>query len=372
MGVLSGTLGPLSHAMPMFARPVVPFSAQPARRSLRLQALVVLAVVASLVLAGCGGDDDDPKEADARPSSQPTQGGTTLAAVWPLTGLPAPEGAPKHPVMVVKIDNSSASEPQVGLGKADMVVEELVEGGITRLATMFYSKLPQTAGPVRSMRASDIGVVTPTHAVLVASGAAPPTYGRLNAAKVKYFTEGAPGMFRNSSRRAPYNLFMRLPELAKSLKSKPVVPASYLPWGQESEFAGGRPATAIDVRFSPATTTSFRYNAKSKKYLNTNTHASANDQFKADSVLVLRVRQGDAGYKDPGGNFVPETLFFGKGQLMLFHNGQVVRGTWSKKKRESPLVLETAAGEMRVPAGHVWIELLPRAKDGGSVKFTGR
>ena len=336
--------------------------------SARLQALAVLAVVASLVLAGCGGKDDE-KKADDRPSSQPTQGGTKLAAVWPLTGLPAPEETPNHPVMVVKIDNTSSSEPQVGLGKADMVVEELVEGGITRLATMFYSEIPEVAGPVRSARASDIGVVRPTHAVLVASGAAPPTYGRLNAAKVRYFTEGAPGMFRNGSRRAPYNLFIRLGVLAKSLKKAPVVPASYLPWGQESDFTGARPAKNISVRFSPATTTTFRFNPKTKKYLNTNSHAPASDQFKADSVLVLRVREGDAGYLDPGGNRVPETLFFGKGEVMLFHNGQVVRGTWSKPKRESPLVLKTAAGAMKVPPGHVWLELLPRAKDGGSVRF---
>ena len=115
------------------------------------------------------------EKADDRPTSQPTQGGTELAAVWPLTGLPAPAETPNHPVMIVKIDNTAASEPQVGLAKADMVVEELVEGGITRLAAMFYSKLPAKAGPVRSARASDIGVVTPTHAVLIASGMAPPT-----------------------------------------------------------------------------------------------------------------------------------------------------------------------------------------------------
>ncbi|HEX2893259.1 MAG TPA: DUF3048 domain-containing protein, partial [Marmoricola sp.] len=139
----------------MTARP----PAVPSRSRKRLQALVALAVVASLALAGCGGKSND-KKAEPRPSSQPTQGGTQLAAVWPLTGLPAPETTPNHPVMIVKIDNTAASDPQYGLGSADMVVEELVEGGITRLAAMFYSKLPAKAGPVRSARASDIGVVT--------------------------------------------------------------------------------------------------------------------------------------------------------------------------------------------------------------------
>ena len=338
----------------------------------RLRALVVLAAVASIALAGCGGKDTETKkEAEDRPTSQPTQGGTQLAAVWPLTGLPAPETTPGHPVIIVKIDNTSASDPQAGLGKADMVVEELVEGGITRLAAAFYSELPTKAGPVRSARASDIGVVTPTHAVLVASGMAPPTVARLNAAKVKYYTMGAPGVVRAPDGKHDFlhSVFADLPKLAKSLKKSAVVPASYLPWGQESDFAGGQPATNVDVSFSRATTTSFRFDPQSKKYVNTNSHAPAGDQFKPDSVLVLRVREGDAGYRDPAGNPVPETLFFGKGQLMLFHNGQVTRGTWSKDGRDGQLVLTTAAGPMKVPAGHVWIELLPNKKAGGAVRF---
>ena len=207
----------------MTARP----PALTSRSRRRLQALVVLAVVASLALAGCGGKSSDKKSED-RPSSQPTQGGTQLAAVWPLTGLPAPETTPNHPVMIVKIDNTAASDPQYGLGHADMVVEELVEGGITRLAAMFYSKLPAKAGPVRSARASDIGVVTPTHAVLVASGMAPPTVARLNAAKVRYFTMGAPGVVRAPDGKHDYlhSVFVNLPTLAKSLKKSAVVPAA--------------------------------------------------------------------------------------------------------------------------------------------------
>jgi hypothetical protein len=350
----------------MTARP----SVRPARTGLRLPALVVLALVASLVLAGCGGKSDK-KTAEDRPTSQPTQGGTELAAVWPLTGLPAPAETPNHPVMIVKIDNTAASDPQVGLRKADMVVEELVEGGITRLAALFYSTLPGKAGPVRSARASDIGVVTPTHAVLVASGMAPPTVARLNRAHVRYFTMGAPGVARNPDGQHDFlhSVFVDLPKLARSLKKEPVVPANYLPWGSESDFAGGQPATSIDVAFSRATTTKFTYDAKTKKYTNTNSHAPANDQFKPDSVLVLRVREGDAGYRDPAGNPVPETLFFGNGQLLLFHGGQVTRGTWHKDKRDSPLELSTAAGPMKVPAGHVWIELLPNKKAGGSIRM---
>jgi hypothetical protein len=84
-------------------------------------------------------------------------------------------------------------------------------------------------------------------------------------------------------------------------------------------------------------------------------------------VLVLRVQVGDAGYLDPGGNRVPETKFTGQGQAMLFHDGRLVRGTWSKSSLDAPLKLSTKAGKLIVPAGRTWIELIPA--DGGDVTF---
>ena len=63
----------------------------------------------------------------------------------------------------------------------DMVVEELVEGGLSRLAAFFYSTLPQgLVGPARSMRATDIGIVKPVDAILVGSGGAPRTLARID------------------------------------------------------------------------------------------------------------------------------------------------------------------------------------------------
>lgn len=54
---------------------------------------------------------------------------------------------------------------------------------------------------------------------------------------------------------------------------------------------------------------------------------------------------------------------------MLFHQGQVVRGTWTKKSKETPIQLSTRAGPLKVPAGHVWVELVPNQNRGGNVTF---
>jgi len=333
---------------------------------------VTTALIAALVLAGCGGGGDKKSPSgNNTPGAQATEGGTKLTQISPMTGLKV-SSLPDHPVMVVKIDNTFNSEPQVGLGSADMVVEELVEGGITRLATMFYSKLPAVVGPVRSARASDIGVIKPANAVLVASGAATRTQNRLRDAGIAMHFEGSAGMYRDGSRHAPYNLFMRLPRFITSLHHKARPTQNYLPWGSESDFTGVSPATNIAVRFSSTSTTRFRYSAGAHKYVNTNSHASSSDHFLADSVLVLRVREGNAGYHDPAGNPVPEAKFFGRGSVLLFHHGQVIRGTWSKPKPTSALTLRTTAGGLKVPAGHVWIELMPAAgplNAAGSVRY---
>ncbi|RYE80031.1 MAG: DUF3048 domain-containing protein, partial [Myxococcales bacterium] len=278
-----------------------------------------LALGLALSLAACGGSDK--KSGDDATGPQNTADGKKLVGMWPLTGLPANQAAPKHPVMVVKIDNTSSAQPQIGLSKADLVTEELVEGGITRLAVAFYSKIPKVVGPVRSMRASDIGIVKPTQGVLVASGAAGQTIGRLNKEKVKFFSEGGPGYFREGSRSAPYNLMVNLPETAKAVRKRAVVPPAYLPFQADSEWKGVTPASKISVQMSRSHTTNWEY--RGGKYHNINTHAADGDHFEADTVLVLRVKIGDAGYLDPANNPVPETIYKGKGNAMVFHKGQL-------------------------------------------------
>src|SRR5262245_5540354 len=96
----------------------------PRPRSTRAVAVVAAAAL-SLSLAACGGDD---KKSEDKPNSQPVSGGTKLAALWPLTGEPVTGSTPDRPVIVTKIDNTANSRPQVGLKKADLITEELVEG----------------------------------------------------------------------------------------------------------------------------------------------------------------------------------------------------------------------------------------------------
>jgi len=336
----------------------------------RAQLTTALIAVSSLLLVGCGSGDDTSGDKQ-KPASQQVAPSEEVVSTWPLTGLEAEGGedvAKPYPVLVTKIDNTYASAPQLGLGKADMVVEELVEGGLTRLAAFFYSSLAEKVGPVRSMRASDIGIVSPVNASIVTSGAAPVTINRIKGAGITFYPEGSDGLYRDTSRSAPYNVFADLTKVAQTAQQEPARPDDYLPWGPEEDFPGGQKATKIAATFGGGHTTNWTYDGQ--HYNNENSYAAQGDHFPADTVLVLRVKVGDAGYKDPAGNPVPETQLEGQGPAMIFHGGRLVRGTWSKSGLDKPIKLSTQAGELTVPAGRTWIELVPAQN--GNVTFTKR
>jgi len=334
----------------------------------RARLITTVLLSSSLLLVGCGGGSDS-NDSDASPAAQQVAGSEEVASTWPMTGLPVEgddDAEQTHPVLVTKMDNTYSSSPQIGLGSADLVVEELVEGGLTRLAAFFYSDIPSNVGPVRSMRASDIGIVSPVDATVVTSGAAGKTIARINDAGIPFYQEGDTGFTRDSSRSAPYNLFANLQDVAKDATEDSARPQDYLPWGDEADLPQGQPAKKIAAVFGGGHTTNWTFNGKG--YVNENTYAAQGDEFPADTVLVLRVEVGDAGYLDPAGNPVPETKLTGKGEAMIFHDGRLVRGTWSKSALDAPISLSTQAGKLIVPAGHTWIELVPAQN--GNVTFT--
>ncbi|HEY9408998.1 MAG TPA: DUF3048 domain-containing protein [Jiangellaceae bacterium] len=332
------------------------------RPSRRLWQALVLGLAAAMALAGCGGSDDAgpaPSHTSAAPSATPTQ---TSAPVWPLTGLPAPGGVADRPALVVKVDNTAGAVPQVGLHAADLVVEELVEGGLTRLAAMYQSGLPTVVGPVRSVRTTDIGIVAPTGGALAASGGASRVLAAMDDAGLTVLTEGGAGFSRAGDRDAPYNVMLDPSAALTGLSglSAPVQP--YLPFGEPAgdTAADGDPATTVDVSFSGVATTHWTW--ADGTWRQGDDKAAPGQEFAPTSLVILRVTTRDAGYEDPGGNPVPETVLEGSGEVTLLTGGVVVPARWSKDAPAAAIVLTDRAGEpLTVPAGRTWIGLVPEA-----------
>jgi hypothetical protein len=317
---------------------------------------VVLAIALS---TACGGGEGP------QPAPSPTVSEPTPEQILPLTGLPASGGVPERPALVVKVDNTAHSRPQLGLSSADLVVEELVEGGLTRLAVMYHSTLPSIVAPVRSVRTTDIGIVAPTGGALVASGGARRVLQAIGAAGITVLTSSEAGLSRDPSRRAPYDVALDPTAAVAAATGLPAPAVPYLPWAPaDAAPPTGTPATSAIVRFSGGHTT--RWQWVEGAWHRVDDLAAPGDEFRAANVLVLRVATRDAGYRDPAGNPVPETVLEGSGQALLLTGGQVVRGSWSKASTAAPFQLADASGaDLGVPPGTTWIELVPEA---GSVQ----
>src|ERR1039458_5015739 len=137
-------------------------------------------------------------------TSVPTTSTTVKAGpVAPLTGLPDPSRLTKHrAALTIKIDNTPEAMPQYGIEDADVVYEEIVEGGITRLAAIFNTRLPTVVGPVRSVRRTDREIVFPIGGIFAFSGGAEYAVRSIETAPVKLYNESnsGPAMFRGSKR----------------------------------------------------------------------------------------------------------------------------------------------------------------------------
>ncbi|UYM07641.1 DUF3048 domain-containing protein [Solicola gregarius] len=331
----------------------------------RVRAMVVLltcVALSSMGLSGAAESRAAVRDDAASPGGQAGDDHGKRVVTSPLTGLPVAGDGLGKPVSVVKVDNTSHSRPQVGLDRAGLVVEELVEGGLTRLAAFYHSDYPEVVGPVRSMRLTDSGIVLPAEGPLFASGAAPVVKRRLERRGVRWRTEGSAGFFREPSRKAPYDLMLNLAKAVAKFYDVEQ-PADYLPFS-DAPLRRGTPVDRFSVSFSSVSTT--RWRPYGDGWVRANAPVESADDFAADNVLVIKARTHNADYVDPGGNPVPVTEFRGTGKAMLFADGKMARARWHKDGYKAPLTLRNRHGrKLSVPAGQTFIELIPRKR--GSV-----
>ncbi|MBB3051103.1 hypothetical protein FHS23_002126 [Prauserella isguenensis] len=317
------------------------------RSAFRLIAAVVVFLIAALavtllVLPG-GGDGED--EAPSDPGA-------------------APSDSPRRPVVVVKVDNVEQARPQAGLSAADVVYVEPVEGGLTRLAAVYASRLPEAVGPVRSARETDIALVrqfgTP---VLAYSGGAPEIEPLLKRAPITLVTDKTrpEAYFRGDDRPIPHNLYVRpqrLPGQQREREPEPVTRPGAAP-------EGGTPvdARAVDFRDARYRFTWSGADGRWRISLDGSPLTTREaGRVTAGTVVVQRVavREGRQ-VRDSGGQLSPVAGTVGRGEATILRDGKAFDGTWSRPSPEEPTTYRTRGGQ-RVPVaeGPVWVLLTPR------------
>jgi hypothetical protein len=328
------------------------------RLLLVLAGAVVLLLGALLVLRR----DDEP---DARTGS-PTTTTTTPPAVLPLLGTPGEP--PDRAALGVKLDNTDNGRPQTGVGQADVVFEEMVEGGLTRLLAVFHSQDPDDLGPVRSARSTDLAVLGELGQPLFAWSGANPTFrAAVEAADLADVGFSAvPGAYRrDGDRRAPYNLFADPAELRDAVDAGAPPPMLFAYRAAGEPLSGTRAQPARGFRASTlATSIEWTWNAQTglweRSQNGTPDVDSTGSRVAAPNVVVRTTPYRDSGVRDSTGAVVPEAVAVGEGDAWLLSDGKAQPGRWSKASDDAPTLCTTTDGQpLRLTPGQTWVEILP-------------
>ncbi|HKN48711.1 MAG TPA: DUF3048 domain-containing protein, partial [Actinomycetota bacterium] len=291
------------------------------------------------------------------------------APVFPLTGMPVDDaGRAARPALVVKIENEQPARPQSGLQAADVVYEEIIEGGDTRFAAIFQSTDTDPVGPLRSVRPTDPFLVRPLGAGLFAySGGTRKFVDLLHATSMIDVGESARGgaYYRRGDKRAPHNLYSSTARLygAGGGGGKPPPPLfAFVAPGQPFSPAGARPTSHLETvvgtqhifyDWDPAA-------AGWRRAINGQPHVvEGGGQLVVTNVVVQFVSWVPSpGDFDPLHAPVFVAQLVGSGDAWFLAGGQATLGHWSKASAEAPIAYTGPDGQpIQFVPGRTWIEL---------------
>ncbi len=334
---------------------------------------LVLIVLAGFSIASATGDKPTPTGAAPNSVSNTKQNPTTTSppARFPLTGqLANGNDAAARPAVVVKIDNAPEARPQYGVDKADVILEERVEGGHTRFMAVFQSASADEVGPVRSLRSSDVYALAPMGGgIMVYSGGIDPFKNMLGQANLADYSEDAkPSLFHRKSGRpfvhslttSTTRIFSAVPEGTRAAP-KPLFAfvedeAAFTPAGVTS-------ASSLRTAISPQVSAEWRFDAGSsqwKRVTNGRNHDFVGGQAATTNVIIMNVDYRRTPYKDVAKNPVDEAVLIGSGDAVIASGNHVARVRWSRPDLASPTTFTDASGNpVRLLPGRTWMTFAP-------------
>jgi hypothetical protein len=274
-----------------------------------------------------------------------------------------------RPALAVKIDNVEAARPQAGIIEADVVWEEMVEGGLTRFLAVYHSTDPSVVGPVRSARMTDIPLLMPLANPLFSWSGSNAAFADLlrTTAIVDVGVDAEPGLYvRNGDRQAPSNLYASPVDLRALTPSTAQSPRPMFSFALNGEPLGdgAHTVSGVDVDFG-STEVTFRWTATKAGWERTqNGTPHLDDQGEVVSpqnVVVQFVPYILTDVRDSNGARVPQAdIVQGQGEAWMLSGGQVIEGTWYKDNVTVASVFLDRNGERVLTApGRTWILLVP-------------
>jgi hypothetical protein len=331
-------------------------------------ALVGLAALAASACSGSGGDKAGAATPAGTPDTAIAGGEVTAPVVAPLTGIVDESGvSARRPALSVKIDNAPKARPQAGLDVADLVFEEVVEGGVTRFIAVFHSAAPDEAGPVRSVRPMDPKIVSALGGLVAYSGGIPEYVSLMRKAPVQDVNiDVATSAYRWAKERTkPHNLMVHPAELwsrAEDKYSDP--PPALFGYRAPGEAFGEADAPSLRIPYSNFASAAYAWDAGSgtwKRSQDGAPHLAASGaQIAPHNLVVQFVSTRKLGKVDASGHAVNESIVTGEGEAWVLSGGRVTKGHWSKPDATSPTRYTDAAGNpVKLAPGRTWVHFAP-------------
>ncbi len=331
-------------------------------------------VACVMTVGACGGSDNKSSTDQSAESTTAVPTTAALGPTAPLTGLPQPDEALRNrPTLVVKIDNHPEARPQFGVDKADVIVEEKVEAGISRFMALFQSQDSDQVGPVRSLRSTDPAWLKPEGGMIAYSGGIDPVKALLapnGVVDLGADNHGSTYYKRRSGRPFEHSQYTITPVL-RTLTPKDIAPAkplfTYVDQGQSFGGAGAAPVTNIQGRMDTgAAATSFDWNwSPEKSAFIRGTDGKAHEfegagQIAMPNVILQFTPYRSTPWKDRANTPVDEAVVVGSGDAWVLSAGQIIKGRWSRPTASDITTYTDAAGApIKITRGRTWLSLVP-------------
>lgn len=338
-------------------------------RNKKITALIIALVILSMAVlfASC-----KKGNSEIEPQTEPTTEAATQSIpedINPLTGLTglAKDAQGKRPYAVV-VENSPAARPQWGLCTPDIVVEGLVEGGITRMLWLYSDIAPlEKAGPNRSARNNYIEVAEGFDAIYVHLGGSPHAYKLMNNDSSIDHIDGlkTDGYFSRDRSRGvaiEHTAYTKGEWLLKATADKNIRTDIKPEYAVPFKFASAKRTLASAcnsalITFSSSYKHTFEYNSEDGLYYNImNTKPMTDENGKQMSVSNVIVIYCNVTYYDT--KYAEWNLTKGKG--LYISNGGCEEITWEKGSTHDMLKLYSADGnELELNTGKSWLGFVP-------------
>ncbi|MFE2435250.1 DUF3048 domain-containing protein [Streptomyces sp. NPDC059409] len=317
----------------------------------RCAALLTAAVAVSLAAAGCtaGPGTKDDGRASHAPRPERSHSAT------PASG----------PVLAVKVDNVRAARPQTGLEDADVVYAEPVEAGLSRLMAIYATKLPESVGPVRSARESDLELLGQfDQPVLAFSGAQSKLLPLIDKAPLRAepADEDSAAYVRDPNRQAPHNLYLRPDELLRKPSGAAALTTGFT-YGKAP--AGGHAESSHTVRY-PSASFTFTWSDSRDRWLvamdGSPARTTDGGRLAPATVVVQHVTVRESAFRDFRGSNSPYVESVGSGQAEVLRDGRAYEATWKRGAAEDGTTFTTEDGKpLNFAEGQVWVVFAGRS-----------